>query len=178
MIGSLSADADGNLIASSSDVRYDTGAFADVGPRITAKSGMVVPGPYRIENVDVLSRCVYTNKVSAGPFRGFGVPQVTWSHETLIDELAHKLGEDPYEFRRRHLLREGDIASMGTRMHSADFLGCLDAVADAVGWSDPTPEGDGRIRYGKGIAVGMKAVLTPTVANATLNLNQDGSARC
>ncbi|WP_426246473.1 xanthine dehydrogenase family protein molybdopterin-binding subunit [Nocardioides sp. LHG3406-4] len=176
VIGSLSADADGNLIASTADVRYDTGAFADVGPRIAAKSGMVVAGPYRIENVDVRSRCIYTNKVSAGPFRGFGVPQVTWSHETLIDELAHKLSEDPYEFRRRHLLREGDVASMGTVMHSADFVGCLDAVADAIGWSDPTPASDGRIRYGKGIAVGMKAVLTPTVANATLNLNQDASA--
>lgn len=176
VIGSLSADADGNLIAASADLRYDTGAFADVGPRITAKSGMVVPGPYRIENIDVRSRCVYTNKVSAGPFRGFGVPQVTWSHETLIDELAHEVGADPYEYRRRHLLREGDVASMGTVMHSADFVSCLDAVADAIGWDEAGPENTGRIRYGKGIAVGMKAVLTPTVANATLNLNQDGSA--
>lgn len=176
VIGSLSADAEGNLIAASADLRYDTGAFADVGPRITAKSGMVVPGPYRIENVDVRSRCVYTNKVSAGPFRGFGVPQVTWSHETLIDELAHELGADPYEYRRRNLLREGDVASMGTVMHSADFVACLDAVAEAIGWDDAGPEDTGRIRYGKGIAVGMKAVLTPTVANATLNLNQDGSA--
>lgn len=172
----LSADAEGNLVASTADLRYDTGAFADVGPRITAKSGMVVPGPYRIGNVEVLSRCIYTNKVSAGPFRGFGVPQVTWAHETVIDELAHKLGEDPYEFRRRHLLREGDIASMGTPMHSADFLRCLDAVAEAIEWTGPTPKSNGRIRYGKGIAVGMKAVLTPTVANATLNFNQDASA--
>lgn len=174
--GSMSADAAGNLVAVTSDVRYDTGAFADVGPRITAKSGMVAAGPYRVGSVEVRSRCVYTNKVSAGPFRGFGVPQVTWSHETLIDELAHELGEDPYRFRRRHLLREGDVASVGTPMHSADFIGCIDAVADAIGWDDPTPEGDGRIVHGKGIAVGVKAVLTPTIANATLNLNQDGSA--
>lgn len=176
VVGTLSADATGDLVASTSDVRYDTGAYADVGPRITAKSGMVVPGPYRIENVQALSRCIYTNKPSAGPFRGFGVPQVTWSHETLIDELAHELGEDPYTFRRRHLLREGDVATMGTPMHSADFVSCLDAVADAVGWHEPTPEPTGRIRYGKGIAVGMKAVLTPTVANAVLQLNQDASA--
>lgn len=174
--GSLGIDAEGNLIGATADVRYDTGAYADVGPRITAKSGMVVPGPYRIANVDVRSRCVYTNKPSAGPFRGFGVPQVTWSHETLIDELAHELGEDPYAFRRKHLLREGDVASMGTAMHSADFVACLDAVAEAVGWDDPTPQSDERYAYGKGIAVGMKAVLTPTIANATLNLNQDGSA--
>ncbi|GAA1380934.1 xanthine dehydrogenase family protein molybdopterin-binding subunit [Pseudonocardia kongjuensis] len=176
VIGSISADADGELVSFTSDVRYDTGAFADVGPRITAKSGLVAPGPYRIRSVDVRSRCVYTNKVSAGPFRGFGVPQVTWSHETLIDELARELGEDPYRFRRRHLLREGDVATVGTAMHSADFVACMDEVTRAVGWDDATPPGDGRWVHGKGVAVGMKAVLTPTIANATLNLNQDGSA--
>jgi CO/xanthine dehydrogenase Mo-binding subunit len=176
VVGTLSAGADGELVALTSDVRYDTGAFADVGPRITAKSGLVAPGPYRIRSVDVRSRCVYTNKVSAGPFRGFGVPQVTWSHETLIDELAHTLGEDPYRFRRRHLLREGDVATVGTRMHSADFITCIDEVTSAVGWDEPTPAGDGRWVHGKGVAVGVKAVLTPTIANATLNLNQDGSA--
>lgn len=173
---SMSADAEGNIVAVTSDIRYDTGAFADVGPRIAAKSGLIAAGPYRVGNVDVRSRCVYTNKVSAGPFRGFGVPQVTWSHETLIDELARELGEDTYRYRRRHLLREGDVAAVGTPMHSADFVTCVDTVAEAVGWDDPTPAGDGRWVHGKGIAVGMKAVLTPTIANATLNLNQDGSA--
>jgi CO/xanthine dehydrogenase Mo-binding subunit len=173
---SLTADADGNLVSAIADVRYDTGAYADVGPRITAKSGMVAPGPYRIANASVRSRCIYTNKPSAGPFRGFGVPQVTWSHESLIDELAHQLGEDPVEFRRRHLLREGDEAPMGTRMHSADFVGCLDAVVDAIGWRDPIERGDGRVRRGRGVGVGVKAVLTPTIANAVLQLNQDASA--
>jgi CO/xanthine dehydrogenase Mo-binding subunit len=173
---SLTADANGDLVSAIADVRYDTGAYADVGPRITAKSGMVAPGPYRIANAAVRSRCVYTNKPSAGPFRGFGVPQVTWSHETLIDELAHRLGEDPYAFRRRHLLREGDEAPMGTRMHSADFVTCLDEVAAAIGWTEPLERGAGRIRRGRGVAVGVKAVLTPTVANAVLQLNQDASA--
>ncbi|MPZ83828.1 MAG: molybdopterin-dependent oxidoreductase [Actinophytocola sp.] len=173
---SLTADAEGNLVSAIADVRYDTGAYADVGPRITAKSGMVAPGPYRIANADVRSRCVYTNKPSAGPFRGFGVPQVTWSHESLIDELAHELGEDPYAFRRRHLLREGDEAPMGTTMHSADFVGCLDKVAEAIDWFTPLERGTGRIRRGRGVAVGVKAVLTPTIANAVLQLNQDASA--
>ena len=174
--GTMSADEEGNIVAVSSDVRYDTGAYADVGPRITAKSGLIAAGPYRVANVDVRSRCIYTNKVSAGPFRGFGVPQVTWSHETLVDELAHARGEDPYRFRRRNLLGEGDVAAVGTPMHSADFTSCIDAVAEAVGWDEPSPAGDERFVHGKGIAVGIKAVLTPTIANATLNLNQDGSA--
>jgi CO/xanthine dehydrogenase Mo-binding subunit len=73
-------------------------------------------------------------------------------------------------------LREGDVAAVGTTMHSADFIGCLDAVAAAVGWEQPTDRGDARWRRGRGIAVGMKAVLTPTISNAVLQLNQDGSA--
>jgi CO/xanthine dehydrogenase Mo-binding subunit len=173
---SMSADAEGTIVAAQADVRYDTGAFADVGPRITAKSGMVTAGPYRVANVDITSRCIYTNKPSAGPFRGFGVPQVTWSHESLVDELARERGEDPAAFRRRNLLREGDVAPMGTAMHSADFVGCLDAVTEAIGWDQPLERPDGRWQRGRGVAVGIKAVLTPTISNAVLQLNQDGSA--
>jgi CO/xanthine dehydrogenase Mo-binding subunit len=174
--GSMTADENGNIVGVTADVRYDTGAYADVGPRITAKSGMVASGPYKVDNVRIRSRCVYTNKPSAGPFRGFGVPQVTWAHESLADELARKLGEDPAEFRRRNLLREGDIAPVGTAMHSADFLGCLDAVTEAIDWSSPFERREGRLLRGRGVAVGVKAVLTPTISNAVLQLNQDASA--
>jgi CO/xanthine dehydrogenase Mo-binding subunit len=65
---------------------------------------------------------------------------------------------------------------MGTVIHSADFVGCLDAVTEAIGWDTPIDRGTGRFRRGRGVAVGIKAVLTPTVANAVLQLNQDGSA--
>ncbi|HVV22947.1 MAG TPA: xanthine dehydrogenase family protein molybdopterin-binding subunit [Pseudonocardiaceae bacterium] len=174
--GSMSADEDGAIVSATADVRYDTGAYADVGPRITAKSGMVATGPYACDNVGVRSRCVYTNKPSAGPFRGFGVPQVTWAHESLVDELARRRGEDPAAFRRRNLLREGDLSASGTPMHSADFVGCLDAVTSAIDWDSPFERQEGRLRRGRGVAVGVKAVLTPTVSNAVLQLNQDASA--
>jgi CO/xanthine dehydrogenase Mo-binding subunit len=101
---------------------------------------------------------------------------VTWSHESLVDELARERGEDPAAFRRRNLLREGDLSATGTPMHSADFLGCLDAVTSAVDWGSPFERSEGRLLRGRGVAVGVKAVLTPTVSNAVLQLNQDGSA--
>jgi CO/xanthine dehydrogenase Mo-binding subunit len=172
----MGTSTEGRLTAADADVCYDTGAYADVGPRIAHKSGFVATGPYDIPAVGIRSRCVYTNKPSAGPFRGFGVPQVVWAHETLIDEVAARLGQDPYHFRRTHLLREGDVAAVGTAMHSADLVSCLDAVANAVNWFDPLERGTGRIRVGRGVAVGMKAVLTPTISGAVLHLNQDGSA--
>lgn len=174
--GSASVGKDGTILAERADVIYDTGAYADIGPRMTAKSGSVALGPYRLGSGWIRSRCIYTNRTSAGAFRGFGVPQVTWAHESLIDELAHEYGEDPVEFRRHNLLKEGDELYVGTRLHSADFRGCLDGVAGAIGWGSPLERGTGRWRRGRGVAVGIKAVLTPTVANAILQLNQDGSA--
>jgi CO/xanthine dehydrogenase Mo-binding subunit len=172
----MAASDDGRLTAADADVRYDTGAYADIGPRIAHKSGFVATGPYKVSNVTIRSRCVYTNKPSAGPFRGFGVPQVVWAHETLVDELAAALGRDPYQFRRAHVLAEGDVAPVGTVMHSADLLGCLDGVANALDWSSPLESSSGRFRRGRGLAVGLKAVLTPTISGAVLHLNQDGSA--
>ena len=171
----VGADADGNLVAADADVRYDTGAYADIGPRVCSKSGMVATGPYRTPNVAVRSRCVYTNRPPAGAFRGFGVPQVVWAHESAVDELARQTGADPLAFRRRNLLREGDVGPQGTAMHSADLLGCLDAVGEALAWDQPLDGGDRRFARGRGVAVGCKAVLTPTISGAVVQLNADAS---
>jgi CO/xanthine dehydrogenase Mo-binding subunit len=183
----VGAAADGRLMAIAADVVWDTGAYADIGPRITSKSGMTAAGPYRTENVSIQSRLVYTNKVSAGPYRGFGVPQMIWAHESAVDELARSQGRDPYEFRRQNLLREGEQFATGTPMHSAALVECLDRVAEAVEWRAPhaglppaavgrRPSVNDRHAYGRGIAVGIKAVLTPTTSGAIVQLNADASA--
>ena len=152
--GSMTADRQGRIVAATADVRYDTGAHADLGPRLTAESGTTATGPYRIENVDVRSRCMYTNKPSAGYFHGFGTAHMAWSHESLVDELARRCGTDLVEFRRRNLLRAGDASPVGTRIDSADFVTCLDAVAKAVAWNSPMERVRGRLRRGRGVAVG------------------------
>ena len=171
----IGADHEG-ISALHADVRYETGAYADIGPRIAAKSGLVATGPYAASAAGIVSRCVYTNKPSAGPFRGFGVPQVVWAHERMVDDLARELDRDPCEFRRANLLREGDEHPVGTVIHSANLVECLDRVAAALDWETPLPEGDGRIAHGRGVAVALKAVLTPTIAGALVQLNHDASA--
>lgn len=172
----MGANDEGMLTAVAADVVWDTGAYADIGPRIASKSGMIAAGPYRTPNVSIESRLVYTNKVSAGPYRGFGVPQLVWAHESAVDELARAQGRDPYEFRRQNLLREGELFATGTPLHSAALVECLDRVADAVRWREPPPSTEGRYASGRGIAVGMKAVITPTVSGAVVQLSSDGSA--
>ena len=167
------------LTARKCEVYWDTGAFAEIGPRIVHKSGYTSSGPYRIPNVWIDSYCVYTNKPPAGPFRGFGVPQVIWAYDSQMDIIARGLGVDPVEFRLRHALEEGEPFVTGTPVHACGLKESVRRAADAVGWGRPgktAAAGAGAKRRGKGIACGVKAVLTPSISGAVVILNADGSA--
>lgn len=166
------------LTARKCEVYWDTGAFAEIGPRIVHKSGYTSSGPYRIPNVWIDSYCVYTNKPPAGPFRGFGVPQVIWAYDSQMDVIARGLGVDPVEFRLEHALEEGEPFVTGTPVHACGLKESVRRAADAVGWGRPgeTEAAPGAKRRGKGIACGVKAVLTPSISGAVVILNADGSA--
>ncbi|MBI3076916.1 MAG: xanthine dehydrogenase family protein molybdopterin-binding subunit [Deltaproteobacteria bacterium] len=179
---------DGRLLAREVAVYWDSGAYADIAPRVVHKSGYTAAGPYAIPNVKIDSYCVYTNRPPAGAFRGFGVPQVVWAYESQTDAIATRLGLDPVAYRRAHLLREGDLFATGTPMRSLAVIECLDAVAREIEWgsglagsSPPAPEVreagvPRRVLRGKGVAVGIKAALALSISGATVMLNADGSA--
>ena len=132
----LGALADGTLLALETTCLADTGAYADCGPGVAQKMGFAAPGPYRIPNVRVDARCVYTNLPPAGAFRGYGQMQSAWARERAVDLLAERLGLDPLELRLRNLLRDGDVYCTGETMHDVHFAECLEAAADAIGWHE------------------------------------------
>jgi CO/xanthine dehydrogenase Mo-binding subunit len=181
-------DARGNLLGVIAEMYYDTGAYADIGPRIASKSGMTVIGPYKWPAVRLDSYCVYTNKPSAGPMRGFGVPQAVLTHEVHLERIARALGEDPVEFRLRHLLQEGDLHPTGASMVAAGFKECLEQARDELAAPRPHPpsaqdreragvrEPQARYRRGIGFASAAKAVLTPSTSLATIQVSSDASA--
>ena len=164
------------MTARKCEVYWDTGAFAEIGPRIVHKSGYTSAGPYKIPNVSIDSYCIYTNKPPAGPFRGFGVPQVIWAYDSQMDIVARGLGRDPVEFRLEHALEEGDLFVTGTPIHACGLKESVQRAAEAVGWGQPREAASGTKRRGKGIACGVKAVLTPSISGAIVILNADGSA--
>ena len=98
-------NAEGRITARQCEVWWNGGAYADIGPRVTQKSGFTAPGPYDIENVAINSYALYTNLPPAGALRGFGIPQLVWAYESHTDLIARELGIDPVEFRRRNILR-------------------------------------------------------------------------
>ncbi len=166
---------DGRIVARRCDIWWNGGAYADIGPRVTQKSGFTAAGPYDIENVHLESIAVYTNRPPAGALRGFGIPQLVWAYESHTDVIARKLGIDPLEFRRKNILRNGRPQATGTIMKDAAIDTVLERLAERMNWSAPFDRGSGTIRRGRGIGVGFKASVAPTTSVAIVNIAGDGS---
>jgi len=168
-------DKAGRIVARECEVWWNGGAYADIGPRVTQKSGFTAPGPYDIEHVAVDSYALYTNLPPAGALRGFGIPQLVWAYESHTDMMARELGTDPLQFRRRNLLVDGRPHATGTIMRDAATDKVLDRLAALMEWDKPFERGSGTVRRGRGIAIGLKACVAPTTSFAAVSVNADGS---
>jgi CO/xanthine dehydrogenase Mo-binding subunit len=166
---------DGKIVARKCKILWNGGAYADIGPRVTQKAGFTSAGPYDIDNVEIESLAVYTNRPPAGALRGFGAPQTAWAYECHTDIIAEALNLDKVEFRRKNLLKEGRPQASGTLVKDAALEKVLDHVVDRMGWRQPFDKGSGRIRRGRGLAVGIKGITSPTTSVAIVNLYGDGS---
>jgi xanthine dehydrogenase molybdenum-binding subunit len=113
---SLGCDGEGRLTALRARITGDTGAYASVGAKVLERAAGHACGAYRIPDVDVEARAVYTNNAPCGAMRGFGVPQVTFAIEGLLDELAERVGLDGWEMRWRNALEAGDRFGTGQRL--------------------------------------------------------------
>jgi CO/xanthine dehydrogenase Mo-binding subunit len=167
--------SDGRVIARACDVWWNGGAYADIGPRVAQKTGFTAAGPYDIEHVRIDSTEVYTNRPPAGALRGFGVPQLVWAYESHTDMIARELGLDPVEFRRRNILRDGRPHATGTIMKDAAIDQVLDRLAERMNWNAPFDRGTGTVKRGRGVAIGLKASISPTTSGAIVNVSADGS---
>ena len=173
---------DWTLVARECEIHLDTGAYAEIGPRVAKKSGYTAAGPYRIPNLKIDSYSVYTNKPPAGAFRGFGVSQSAWAVESQMDVIAAALKMDPLEIRRKNGYEEEDEFVTGEKLRSVGLKECVEEVAKSIGWDDkkfkgPNVQGSKmeNIRRGKGLACMIKATITPSISCAVVKLNEDSS---
>jgi CO/xanthine dehydrogenase Mo-binding subunit len=168
-------DKEGRITARKCQVYWNGGAYADVGPRVTHKSGFVAAGPYDIDNVSIDSYALYTNMTPAGALRGFGLPQLAFAYESHTDMIARALKLDPVAFRRKNLLRDGRPQASGTILEDAPLEAVLDHVCERMSWTAPFDRGSGVMRRGRGIGIALKAAISPTTSVAIINVAADGS---
>ena len=173
---------DGTLIARECEIHLDTGAYAEIGPRVAKKSGYTAAGPYKIPNLKIDSYSVYTNKPPAGAFRGFGVSQSAWAVESQMDIIAAALKMDAVALRKQNGYNEGDKFVTEETLRAVGLKECIDEVAKSIGWDSnrfKNSKAQGSIgsslRRGKGLACMIKATITPSISCAVVKLNEDAS---
>lgn len=173
----MGCDEDGNILALENTMYWDGGASTEYGVNITRAGGYSSTGPYDIPNVKTDSYCVYTNNTIGGPYRGFGMSELHTGIEQCVDELAQTMHMDKLEFRKRNLVKSGDILATGMVMHPSGIEECIDKVAKAIRWGRPSQSLFPHKKRGKGMAVMWKAPAMPPNpgSSATIKLNEDGS---
>jgi len=165
---------DGLMLARSAEVLWDSGAYTAYTVGVAIRGSQTIVGPYRIPDLKILSRQVYTNKSITGSYRGYGTTQVTWACETQMDEIAVELGLDPVAFRLQNGYEEGDSYLNGQIMHGVGLRETIEKTAVEIGWGAVEREPAPHLRRGKGIATMIKPTMTPSSSNVVINLAQDG----
>jgi CO/xanthine dehydrogenase Mo-binding subunit len=133
----LGAAGDGTLRAVHCRLYYDTGAYAHLGGEVMALGMEHAAGPYRVPHTLIEGWCVYTNNPIAGAMRGFGVAQVSFAFERMMDLLAKKLERDPLELRLQNALRQGDRNGSGVTMtQPTGIASCIEAVGRHPLWRE------------------------------------------
>ena len=174
------ARRDGTLTALALRVVSDTGAYGNHGPAVMYHGCHESIAVYRCANLKVDAYAVYTNTVPSGAFRGYGLGQVSFAVESVLDELARRLGLDPVLLRERNIVRPGEPLTVPGDPDDDLLIGsygldqCLDAIrAAAATPAPPAPEG---WLVGEGMAMTMIATGPPGghFADAAITLLPDG----
>ncbi len=167
---------DGRITAAEIKLVADSGAYVYLSPYVLLYSVGVATGPYRVDNLSVDAYAVATNQVFTSAFRGFGAPQAIFAAECQMDDIAQKLGMDPFEFRCRNYLKTGDWG-VNQQIKTAAWLEeTASRALEALG--EKTPD-HGHIKVGQGFASYMQSygrmMYLHDTSQAWVGLELDGT---
>jgi CO/xanthine dehydrogenase Mo-binding subunit len=173
----IGCDSEGQLVAMETKYYFGGGAYNDYGVNIARAAGYSCTGPYLIPNVKGDSYCVYTNQPIGSAMRGFGMPEIHWGIEQIMDQLAEKIGLDPAEFRRRNCVKSGETILTGMQMTPINLVACIDKATEAVNWGKVEEPSAPHKRRGKGLAIMWKAPAMPPNPGsaAVVRFNEDAT---
>ncbi|MEW6081090.1 MAG: xanthine dehydrogenase family protein molybdopterin-binding subunit [Bacillota bacterium] len=162
---------EGRIIARKVTLYWDAGAYADYEVSVARSAGYMSAGPYDIPNVWIDSYAVYTNKLVATAYRGFGCSETTFCYEQDMDIIAGRIGMDPIEFRLVNALEKGSLNATGQRLRSCALKDCINIVAEKA----TKMESNERVKRGRGIACMQKFTVHTVPTSDIVKLNEDGT---
>ncbi|MFC6791337.1 molybdopterin-dependent oxidoreductase [Methylobacterium komagatae] len=162
----VGARKDGRLTALALDVLSDTGAYGNHAGGVLHHGCNEVLAAYTCPNKRVRGRAVYTHTLPSGAFRGYGLSQTIFALESALDEVARRLGVDPFDLRRLNAVRPGEpMIAHSLTPHDVVFGSygldqCLDLAQAALG-ENPGPAPGPGWRVGTGMAMAMLDTIPP-----------------
>jgi CO/xanthine dehydrogenase Mo-binding subunit len=162
----IGAKKNGKIVAGEAILKYQAGAF---------QGSPVQPGcmcafaPYDLENVKVVGFDVVTNRPKVAAYRAPGGPISEYAVESVVDEIAEKLGLDPIEMRLKNAAKEGTKAAYGPKFGPIGLVEGLEAAKNSPHWQAPLGKNQGR-----GIAAGFWFNIGGETT-VSLQLNEDGT---
>lgn len=162
----LGATRDGRITAAAAELSFQAGAFPGSS---VAPASMCAFTRYDLENVRVIGNDVTVNRPKVAAYRAPGAPIAAFGVESVIDEMAKKLGIDPIEFRLRNAARAGTQTYYGAKFGPIGYVETLEAARAHPHYSAPLGPNQGR-----GIATGFWFNIGD-VTSASLNINEDGT---
>ena len=187
----VGATKDGELRVIDMQGLSNTGAYGEHALTTFMVAGSkTLPLYNKVKAVRFGGDVVYTNTEPAGAFRGYGAPQGTFALDSALDELAHKLGMDPMEFKLKNCIREGETSPIFKMMgegregveqfiQSCKIEECALEGAKLFNWYEKRkqPRIRGTRAYGYGVAFAMQGSSIPAIdmGGATIKMNDDGT---
>ncbi len=163
----IGVTCDGRITAAEAELKYQAGAYpgSPIGPGC-----MTAFAPYDLDNVLVVGFDVVTNRPKVAAYRAPGAPISEFGVESVIDELARKIGMDPIELREKNAAKEGTRAAYGPKFGPIGYVETLAATKNHPHYKAALGP-----KQGRGVATGFWFNIGGE-SSAEVHINEDGSA--
>jgi aldehyde oxidoreductase len=172
------ADDSGKITAMESDWSVDHGPYSEFGDLLTVRGAQFIGSGYGIPNIRGLGRTVCTNHAWGSAFRAYGSPQSFLASESLMDELAEKMGLDPLELRYKNIYRPGDTAPTGQAPEVYSFPEMFDKLRPLYQAALKKAKAESTVaqRKGVGLSLGIYGcgLDGPDASEASVELTAEG----
>ncbi|RDY25666.1 aldehyde oxidase [Romboutsia weinsteinii] len=172
---------DGTIKVIDINALSDTGAY---GEHASTTFGLVgektMPMYNKLEASRFRGNVVYTNKMPAGAFRGYGATQGCYAVESTINLLSSKLGMDPTEVRLKNIIHEGETSfAYNKAINSVNLVECINKGKELIGWGEKYPSkdlGNGKVRsVGMALTMQGSGIAGIDTSSVEVRLNDDGN---
>ncbi len=160
----IGCDENGIIQGVKASVYSDTGAFASLGGPVLERACTHASGPYNYQNFEIEGTAYYTNNPPAGAFRGFGVTQTCFAIESLLNEMAEKIGISPWEIRYRNAIRPGQ------ELPNGQIVGAETGLVETLEAIKPY--------YDAAVAAGKPVGLASAMKNSGVGVGLPDWGRC